>query len=66
MRSWAGRPYADAMVSSKPYDHAALVALLRAQPEGSSWPEIAAELLEAGGAVEVWNRHAPELALIEL
>jgi DNA processing protein len=29
-------------------------------------PEIAAELLEAGSAVEVWNRHAPAPALIDL
>jgi DNA processing protein len=47
-------------------EHAALVALLRAQPDGLSWPEIAAELLEAGSAVEVWDRHAPAPALIDL
>jgi DNA processing protein len=46
-------------------EHAALVALLRAQPDGLSWPEIAAELLEAGSAAEVWDRHAPA-ALIPL
>jgi DNA processing protein len=60
----AGGPYASAMVSGRSNEHAALVALLRAQPDGLSWPEIAAELLEAGSAVEVWNHHAPAPALI--
>lgn len=64
MAQRAGDPYADAMVSGKFEEHAALVALLRAQPDGLSWPEIAAELLEAGSAVEVWERHAPAPALI--
>ena len=31
-----------------------------------SWPEIAAELLEVGSAVAVWERHAPVPALIDL
>jgi DNA processing protein len=53
------------MVSGRADEHAALVALLRAQPDGLSWPEIAAELLEAGSAVEVWARHAPASALID-
>ena len=52
------------MVSGRSDEHSALVALLRAQPDGLSWPEIAAELLEAGSAVEVWDRHAPAPALI--
>jgi DNA processing protein len=60
----AGGPYAGAMVSGRSDEHAALVALLRAQPDGLSWPEIAAELLEAGSAVEVWDRYAPAPALI--
>jgi len=59
-------PYADAMVSGKPEEHAALVALLQARPDGLSWPEIAAELLEVGSAVKVWERHAPAPALIDL
>jgi DNA processing protein len=59
-------PYADAMVSGKPEEHAALVALLQARPDGLSWPEIAAELLEVGSALEVWERHAPAPALIDL
>jgi len=61
-----GGPYADAMISGNFDEHAALVALLRAQPDGLSWPEIAAELLEAGSAVEIWDRHAPAPALIDL
>ena len=39
---------------------------VQAQPDGLSWPKIAAELLEAGSAVEVWERHAPAPALIDL
>ena len=54
------------MASGSMDEHAALVALLRAQPDGLSWPEVAAELLEAGSAVEVWDRHAPAPALIDL
>ncbi len=59
-------PYADAMVSGKSEEHAALVALLQAQPDGLSWPGIAAELLETGSAVKVWECHAPAPALIDL
>lgn len=58
-------PYAGAVVSARSNEHAALVALLQAQPGGLSWPEIAAELLEVGSAVEVWERRAPA-ALIDL
>lgn len=54
------------MISGNLNEHAALVALLRPQPDGLSWPEITAELLEAGNAVEVWDRHAPPPALIDL
>lgn len=64
MAPQAGGPYAGAMVSGRSDEHAALVALLRAQPDGLSWPEIAAELLETGSAFEVWERHAPPPALI--
>jgi DNA processing protein len=59
-------PYANAMVSGRSDEHAALVALLQAQPEGLSWTEIAAELLEVGSALQVWERHAPAPALIDL
>lgn len=65
--AWRGKgPYADAMISGRSDEHAALVALLKAQPEGLSWPEIAAELLEVGSAVKVWEHHAPAPALIDL
>src|SRR3954453_17438284 len=37
---------------------AALVALLRMQPKGVSWPQIAAQVVEAGSAVEVRERNA--------
>lgn len=59
-------PYADVMIAGKPDEHAALVALLQAKPDGLTWPEIAAELLEAGSAMDVWERHAPVPALIDL
>jgi DNA processing protein len=58
-------PYADAMVSGSLDEHAALVALLQARPDGLSWPQITAELLEVGSAVDVWERHAPA-TLIDL
>src|SRR3984957_1178883 len=51
------------MMSGNLDEHAALVALLRAPPDGLSWPEIAAQLLETGSAAEVWNQHAPAPAL---
>lgn len=66
MASRTGDPYAGAVISDRFDEHAALVALLRAQPDGLSWPEITAEVLEVGSAVEVWNRHAPAPALIGL
>jgi DNA processing protein len=40
-------------------ERAALVALLRTRPDRLSWPEITAEVMEAGSAVEVWDRHVP-------
>jgi DNA processing protein len=66
MASRAGDVYADAMISGKFNEQAALVALLRSRPDGLSWPEIAVELLETGSASEVWERHAPAPALIDL
>jgi hypothetical protein len=47
------------MVSGSLDEHAALVAQLQARPDGLSWPQITAELLEVGSAVEVWERHVP-------
>jgi DNA processing protein len=47
------------MESSGLEEHAALVALLRARPGKLSWPELTTELLEAGSAVEVWDRLVP-------
>jgi hypothetical protein len=57
-RAGVGR-YADAMVSGSADEHAALVALLQARPDGLSCPQITAELLEVGSAIEVWKRHVP-------
>jgi DNA processing protein len=45
-------------------EQAALVALLRARPGKLTWPEITAEVLETGSAVEVWERYVPT-ALLE-
>jgi len=52
-------PYAVPMSSRSVEEQAALVALLQARPDGMSWPEITAEVLEAGSAVEVWDRLVP-------
>jgi DNA processing protein len=54
------------MISGRSGEHAALVALLRAQPDGLSWPEIAAELLGTGSVAAVWDRHAPAPVLVSL
>jgi DNA processing protein len=40
-------------------ERAALVALLRARPDGVTWGQITADVLEAGSAVEVWERLTP-------
>jgi DNA processing protein len=40
-------------------ERAALVALLRVRPGGLSWADITMEVVESGGAVEVWQRHVP-------
>ncbi|WP_086821838.1 DNA-processing protein DprA [Allokutzneria sp. NRRL B-24872] len=38
-------------------EKAALVALLRTRPSGMSWPEITAEVADAGSALKVWEAH---------
>jgi DNA processing protein len=52
-------PYAIPMSSGSVEEQAALVALLQARPAGMNWSEITAEVLEAGSAVEVWDRLVP-------
>jgi DNA processing protein len=47
-------------VSEVSDDAAALVALLRLSSHGLTWPQIAAEVAEAGGALPVWRRYAVE------
>jgi DNA processing protein len=42
-----------------PGERAALVALLQERPGGRRWPEITAEVLEAGSALQVWQRLVP-------
>ncbi len=56
--------YSGCMTTTSHEERAALIALLRAQPQGLSWPEITAEVLEAGSAVQVWERLEPP-ALLE-
>jgi DNA processing protein len=63
------RPYADRVERSVLEvafieQVSAVVALMRRRPAKLTWPDIAIEVLEAGSAVEVWNRHVPA-AMIE-
>jgi DNA processing protein len=44
------------MEASAPRERAALVALLRTRPEGRAWPELTADVVAAGSALEVWDR----------
>lgn len=41
-------------------EHAALVALLRARPEGRNWRALTEDVLERGSASEVWEYYNPE------
>jgi DNA processing protein len=57
-----GASYSDGMTAGTPDESVALVALLQTRPGGISWPEITAEVLETGSAVEVWESlHPPTL-----
>lgn len=42
-------------------ERAALVALLRARPQGLSWPDLTTEVAAAGSAVAVWDRLVPQV-----
>jgi DNA processing protein len=55
--------YAGSMGVSRLREQAALVALLEARPQGVSWAEITADVLEAGSALEVWHRLVPATLL---
>jgi DNA processing protein len=59
MPGGTGFSYAGPMGGRTHEEHAALVALLRARPQGLSWPEITADVLEAGSALDVWHRLVP-------
>lgn len=55
-----------AMYAWDDHERAALVALLRARPGGLTWPELAAEVADAGSARVVWDRHqSPDLFATE-
>ncbi|WP_204044147.1 DNA-processing protein DprA [Acrocarpospora phusangensis] len=47
------------MTATSSEERAALIALLRARPQGVSWAEITAEVLETGSATQVWERLEP-------
>jgi len=59
MTAKAPGSYAGSMDSSGLEEQAALVALLRSRPGKLSWPELTTEVLEAGSAVDVWDRLVP-------
>ncbi len=66
MRLWSGlarnrtaSSYAGPVGEAGVDEQVALIALLQTRPEGMSWPEIAAEVLEAGSARDVWLQKVP-------
>lgn len=56
MTVWCQNSYASLVSPGAFEEQASLVALLQARPQGMSWPEITADVLEAGSAVDVWDR----------
>jgi DNA processing protein len=56
-------PYAGTVDTSRLPEQAALVALLQDKAAGRHWPEITADVLEAGSAIEVWQRRTPAVLL---
>lgn len=46
------------MEASRPEEHAALIALLRAPEPSRPWSEITADVVEAGSALAIWRRQA--------
>jgi DNA processing protein len=63
MRGKTTGPYAKAMSTGERQEQAALIALLRDQSAERRWPEVTAEVLEAGSAREVWQRRAPAVLI---
>ncbi|HUY51870.1 MAG TPA: DNA-processing protein DprA [Streptosporangiaceae bacterium] len=58
--AWPGPgSYAGVVDGSGLAERAALVALLQARAGGGSWAGITADVLEAGSAIEVWQRLVP-------
>ncbi len=58
-------PYPGAVTADRD-EQAALVALLRARPDGLKWPEITAQVVEEGSASSLWDRLVPKTLLDEL
>jgi DNA processing protein len=63
MRGRTTRPYAKAMSAGERQEQAALVALLQDRSAERRWPEVTAEVLEAGSALEIWQRRAPAVLI---
>lgn len=55
--------YAGTMDMVRLEERAALVALLQVRPQGMSWGEITAEVIETGSAIAVWDRLVPPTLL---
>ena len=51
-------PYADGMTATGT-EQAAVVALLQTRPQKMTWPDLMTEVVEAGSALEVWERLVP-------
>jgi DNA processing protein len=59
MRDTTSPPYAGVMGASELQEQAALVALLQSKAAARRWPQITADVLEAGSAVAVWDQLTP-------
>jgi DNA processing protein len=63
MRVNGSSPYAGEMGTSRLQEQAALVALLQAKAPGRRWPDITADVLELGSALEVWHQLTPAVLM---
>lgn len=55
--------YSGGMSATVTAEQAALIALLQTRPQGVSWPEITAKVLEAGSALSVWDQLQPAVLM---
>jgi DNA processing protein len=63
MRVTGSSPYAGEMGTSGLQEQAALVALLQTKALDRRWPDITADVLEAGSAVAVWRQLTPAVLM---